>query len=159
MYAPLSSHDHPFSRCCSLLSSLYYFIVIFISQLQLIVKYNQHVSINPQVASSRAVGPKVTLKARRSRRSPGEWSAEFLRCPAAASWRSPGATRQRQKERLHWRAATWINDDVINMRIDINNNTTHTHVCIYIYISHKKYILSNIENIVCIVYYIIYSIQ
>jgi hypothetical protein len=48
---------------------------------------------------------------------------------------------------------------VINMRIDINNNTTHTHVCIYIYISHKKYILSNIENIVCIVYYIIYSIQ
>lgn len=46
----------------------------------------------------------VTLKARRSRRSPGEWSAEFLRCPAAASWRSPGSTRQRQKERLHWRA-------------------------------------------------------
>ena len=135
MYAPLSSHDHPFSRCCSLLSSLKnnfysFFLKIFLScncQLQL---QSLYISINPQVASSRAVTPKVTLKARRSRRSPGEWSAEFLRCPAAASWRSPGSTRQRQKERLHWRAATWINDDVINMRIDINNNTTHKYIYI-----------------------------
>ena len=51
---------------------------------------------------------KVTLKARRSRQSP-EWSVDFLRCPA--SCRSPGSTRQRQKERLHWRAATWTNQD------------------------------------------------
>jgi hypothetical protein len=36
---------------------------------------------------------------------------------------------------------------VINMRIDINNNTTHTHVCIYIYTYHTKNI-----------YYLIYTI-
>lgn len=130
---------------------IYYFVIfIFLRcncQLQ-----SLYISINPQVASSRAVTPKVTLKARRSRRSPGEWSAEFLRCPAAASWRSPGSTRQRQKERLHWRAATWINDDVIKMRIDINNNTTHTQVCIvYIYIHIAQKMLSNI-------YYLIYTI-
>eukprot|EP00434_Breviolum_minutum_P044211 symbB.v1.2.039464.t1/scaffold6578.1/size17795/1 len=43
----------------------------------------------------------VTLKARRSRQS-GEWSTDFLGCPA--SCKSPGSARQRQKERLYWRA-------------------------------------------------------
>ena len=79
-------------------------------------------SLQPHVLPMSA---EVTLKARRSRQS-GEWSTDFLGCPA--SCKSPGSARQRQKERLYWRAVARMRQHISEVTNPWFLNVPHLHI-------------------------------